>query len=138
MFELLLFGGLVTVGYFVGASREAQHYQDIKIREEHLQKISLRSDKKISKEMIDGKLVSASVVVANDYFKMVATSVRSFFGGEVRSQESLLDRARREAMLRLKAKASTWGAKEIIGFRMETSKIDNAGVEIFVYGTAIK
>lgn len=137
MFELIIFGGLVVIGYTVGSRREAAHLKDLEIREKEFLYMSVRADKAVANSMINGQLVTASVIVANDYFKMVAGSVKSFFGGQIRSQETLLDRARREATLRLKAKAKKMGASEIIGYRLDTSMVDSAGVEIFVYGTAV-
>lgn len=138
MFEFIIFGTLVIVGYTVGSRREAAHYKSIEEREKQLLYLPVRANKAIYHQAQQTQLMMASVVVANDYFKTVATSVKSFFGGQIRSQESLLDRARREATLRLKQKARVWGAVEVIGFRMDTCMIENAGVEIFVYGTAIK
>jgi uncharacterized protein YbjQ (UPF0145 family) len=137
MFEFVMFVGLVTVGYTVGSYQEKKHLKDLQERELKLLKFPVRANKEIYQTMVSGHLVSASVVIANDYFKTVAVSVKSFFGGQVRSQEALLDRARREVTLRLKEKAITKGAHEIIGFRMDTSMVDDKGVEVFVYGTAV-
>lgn len=138
MFELATFAVLIGVGYFVGSQREAEHFKDLHRREKKFTSIQIRSCKKITGKVSDAQMVMASVVVANDYFKMAMTSLISIFGGQIRSQETLLDRARREATLRLLAKAQTWGAHEVAGFRMDTSMIDSSGVEVFVYGTAIK
>ncbi|MCC6138533.1 MAG: heavy metal-binding domain-containing protein [Bdellovibrionaceae bacterium] len=137
MFEIVTFLGLVIVGYTVGSRREATHLKELAIREQDLLYMSVRADKAVESSMVNGQLVTASVIIANDYFKVVATSLKSFVGGQIRSQETLLDRARREATLRLKAKAKAMGASEIIGYRLDTSMVDSAGVEIFVYGTAI-
>jgi len=65
----------------------------------------------------------------------------NIFGGRVSSYESLLDRGRREAILRMKESAK--GASEIVNVRIETSSIsknDNRGIgsiEVYAYGTAI-
>ena len=57
-------------------------------------------------------------------------------GGRLRSYEPLLDRARREALLRLKEEAALRGYHAVCGVRLETSRLANAngngtaGVEI--------
>ena len=80
------------------------------------------------------------MVVATDYFKRVAASLRNLFGGNIRVYESLIDRARREAVLRLKE--SVPDADMIICLRIETATIGSgrnkhACVEAFAYGTAL-
>ena len=86
------------------------------------------------------KLVNGSVVISIDYFKRIYAGVINFLGGDVTPYESLLDRARREAVLRLKQDAL--GADEIINLRLETSSINktskNIGsVEVLASATAI-
>ena len=67
--------------------------------------------------------------------------MHTIIGGAVKSHESLLDRARREAVLRMKE--SCPGAHEIINLRLETCPISDsaagevASVEVLAYGTAI-
>lgn len=138
MFELVFAAVLLVIGYFVGSQREAEHFKSLEVREKRFVGIPTRSCKKISETVSDSKMVMSSVVIANDYFKTFVVGLISIFGGQMRGQESLMDRARREATLRLLAKAHAWGAQEVVGLRMETSKVDTVGVEVFVYGTAIK
>lgn len=62
------------------------------------------------------------------------------FGGNVTVYETLIDRARREAILRMKSNASN--ASEIINIRIETSSISKnaksiGSIEVLAYGTAI-
>jgi len=79
--------------------------------------------------------------ISVDYFKRILTSLRNFFGGNMRSYETLVDRARREAILRLKE--SCPDAQQIINLRLETSSIYKGqgnqigSVEVLAYGTAI-
>ncbi|CAM5220825.1 hypothetical protein ALON55S_03865 [Alishewanella longhuensis] len=87
------------------------------------------------------ELVCGSVVISIDYFKRLLAMLRSIVGGPVASYETLLDRARREALLRMKEQCT--GAVQIINIRVETSSIHNAAgngigsVELLAYGTAI-
>ena len=89
-------------------------------------------------------LVAGNVVVSLDYFKRFAASLRVIIGGRVRAFEPLLDRGRREALLRMKQQASEQGFDAVINVRLETSRIANAdgnttaGVEMLAYGTGIR
>jgi uncharacterized protein YbjQ (UPF0145 family) len=61
-------------------------------------------------EATGARLVSGSVVISSDYFKTFVAGFRAFFGGRFRGYETLLERARREALLRLKAEAQAAGS----------------------------
>ncbi len=90
-------------------------------------------------------LVIGNVVISQDYFKRVAANIKSIFGGNISVLEPLLERARREALIRMKAEARACGHDTIINVRIETSPMANtradgkgtAGVEIMAFGTAI-
>jgi uncharacterized protein YbjQ (UPF0145 family) len=90
-------------------------------------------------------LVQGSAVISIDYFKRLLAVLRNIFGGRVKAYESLVDRARREATLRLKEQALARGADMVINLRLETSAIGNSAnrkkqvgsVEAIAYGTAI-
>jgi uncharacterized protein YbjQ (UPF0145 family) len=62
----------------------------------------------------------------------------------MKSYETLLDRARREAVLRMKEEARRQGYRLIVNVKVESSNIagGNRGglpaVEAFAYGTALK
>jgi uncharacterized protein YbjQ (UPF0145 family) len=138
MFELALGAVLLGVGYFVGSAREQKHFESIKVREKELLSMPVRPDKNLDAKTVEKvELVTASVVIAGDYFKTVASSLKSMIGGALNSQETLIDRARREAILRLKEKTKRLGADEIIGLRIETMALDQMGVEVMVYGNAV-
>ena len=87
-------------------------------------------------------LVAGSVVVSEDYFKRILSSLYSVFGGRVKSYETLLDRARREAVLRMKAEAAAHGARMIINIKFQTFAVPGrsgriGAVELLAYGTAL-
>jgi uncharacterized protein YbjQ (UPF0145 family) len=90
--------------------------------------------------------VTGHVVVSVDYFKRFVAGLRGLFGGRISSYESLLDRARREAVLRMKASAMHEGYHAIVNVRLETSCLaksarnnkKTAGVEVLAFGTGIK
>ncbi len=76
----------------------------------------------------------------------LAASIKGIFGGNIRVFEPLLERARREALMRMKGVAHARGYDKIINVRLETATLASsrgngqgtAGVEILAYGTAIK
>jgi uncharacterized protein YbjQ (UPF0145 family) len=143
MENLILFLVLLIVGYTSGTLIEKRHFKKIREREAqlvHLPTIMLK--KPLQPEGIkNSRLVNGSVVISIDYFKKFVASLMNFFGGRVSTYETLIDRARREAILRMKEDAGD--ASEIINVRIETSSIsknasDNIGaVEVLAYGTAI-
>ena len=91
------------------------------------------------------ELVMGNVVISQDYFKRVAASIKSIFGGNIGVLEPLLERARREALIRMKGVAHARGYDTIINVRIETATLASsrgngkgtAGVEIIDFGTAI-
>jgi len=143
MEQLILFAVLVLLGYFFGRNAERKHLQSIREREEafrHLPAIMLKRPLDTDK-VADYRLVNGSAVIAIDYFKRLVASLVNLFGGSMISYESLVDRARREAILRMKEDAGD--ASEIINIRIETSAISKSAqqsvgaVEVLAYGTAI-
>ncbi len=139
MFELTVFLGLLATGYFVGSAREKKHFSELIIREKDLlSKIPYRSDPGPILSTGETFLVCSSVVIASDFFKNFVGNLRNFFGGRMTTHESLLDRARREAVCRLREKAQAKGASEIVNVRIETAFLDQLGIEISAFGTAIK
>jgi uncharacterized protein YbjQ (UPF0145 family) len=92
------------------------------------------------------ELVMGNVVISQDYFKRVAASIKGVFGGNIGVFEPLLERARREALIRMKGVAHARGYDTIINVRLETSTLANAradgkgtaGVEVLAFGTAIR
>lgn len=144
MENIIILAVLVSLGYFFGRMAEKRHYTLIQDRErDFLSLITVSSKFPISapEQISNSKLVSGSVVISVDYFKRMLAALRNIFGGSVQSYETLLDRARREAVLRMKE--SCPGAAEIINLRIETSSISKGqknsigSVEILAYGTAI-
>ncbi|EDX83957.1 conserved domain protein [Synechococcus sp. PCC 7335] len=147
MEQLLILLILVGVGFFAGRHFEAKHYASIKAREKatlHVPMINVGAKQDLPYAH-DAQLFVGSVVVANDYFKTISAGLRNLVGGRVVVYESLVDRGRREALLRMKEDAIEWGASQIVNVRFETSSIGGksrdqglSAVEILVYGTAIR
>ncbi|MDX8394292.1 MAG: YbjQ family protein [Mariprofundales bacterium] len=135
---------LLLVGYIVGRILEKKHYQSICQRERSFQDLPAITSKLIPPlRNTHTMLVSGSTVVSVDYFKRFLSALRNIFGGRIKSYESLLDRARRESILRMKAHARSLGAKIIFNVKLETSSIYKGNgksvgsVEVVAYGTAL-
>ena len=145
MFDLIVLIILLTLGYLFGTHRERKHYQSIFNREKEYNNILIFENKYLPDEgqFAGGQLVQGNVVISVDYFKRFAAGLRLLFGGRLKSYESLLDRARREAVLRMKEQARAFDANMIINTRYETSSISKGAggsvgsVEVYVYGSAI-
>jgi len=144
MDQIIIFAVLISLGYFFGRRAEHNHYKSIIEREKKWMGLPTSCSKYVAgddREIARCELVSGSMVVSVDYFKRVLAGLRNIFGGSVQSYETLVDRARREAVLRMKE--SCPGADQIINLRLETSSISNGqrnqigSVEVLAYGTAI-
>lgn len=146
MGEILILLIIVGVTYVTGTIIEKRHYKDVIKREIALIKKPIinagaktwNSKKKIKKI----ELVTGEVVISGDYFKNFAATLKSFFGGRLTSFESVLDRGRREAILRMRENAKD--ANFIINAKIESVMINdyytNNSVPqcaIIAYGTAI-
>lgn len=139
MLDLVILAGFLTLGFFVGGAREKKHFIELIEREKQLLlKVPTRSV--VGKKIESGEafLVTGNVVVASDYFKNFVGSLKSFFGGRMKPQEALMDRARREAVCRLREKALKLGAQEVVDLHIQTSFLDQHGVEVSAYATAVK
>ena len=145
MGELVFVLLLLLVGYITGTTVEKRHYKRIKEREfasRSLPTISFKKHPELENASSTW-LVSENVVIGQDYFKRFLASLVNLIGGRVTAYESLVDRARREATLRLKERAK--GADMILNFRIETSAIGTsatsrsgvATIEALAYGTAV-
>lgn len=145
--ELLLPLGLLLLGYFVGTQLERKHFADLRAREQALVGFvtsTLRTPP-VRRHVQQAELVSGSAVISLDYFKRFVASLKSLVGGRLTTYEPLLDRGRREAMLRMREQAKAGGFDAVIRVRYETSSLATTqgkegigGVEMLVYGTAIR
>ena len=136
---------LLLLGYGFGTWAESRHYKSIEKREIQYQKlptIALKQPLPQKGKVVKVKLATGNVVISVDYFKRFLAALRNIFGGRVSSYETLVDRARREATLRMKE--SCPGATQIVNVRLETASISKnskkgsvGSIEVFAYGTAI-
>ena len=136
---------LLILGFAVGSYRERRHYRSIIEREAAFRDLPIFSAN--SAPRIEPpprtEMVRGNVVISIDYFKRFLAGLRLLFGGRVATYESLVDRARREAMLRMREQARSRGARYVFKVRMETASISKGAgqaigsVEVVAYGTAV-
>ena len=137
---------LVVFGLVTGKIIESRHFRSLAERE-------ARSGPVLTtlKTLPAGRTPEAmefcigGVVIASDYFKTFAAIVRNLVGGRLRTLETMLERGRREAMLRLRDQAAEFGADMVISVRLETAVIMRSkqgknypAAEVIAYGTAVR
>lgn len=145
--NLVFFLVLLLFAFFTGEWIERRHYKTIRRREELWKRLPAVSFRRVPNgwDVTEASMVMGSTVVSVDYFKRFLAGLRFLFGGRVKSYETLLDRARREAVLRLKKQAMDEGYHAVVNVRLETSRLANgrgsegtAGVEILAFGTGLR
>lgn len=144
-FEIAITLLLLFLGYIFGRHAEKSHFKSIIEREaQHQGLIGITTKNTTAEDSSKpGMLVTGSVVISVDYFKRFLAALRTIFGGRVTSYETLLDRARREAILRMKEEAKKINAERIYNIKLETSSISKSAsgnigaVEVLAYGTAV-
>ena len=135
---------LLLIGLVFGKINESNHFRRLQFEEKKYAHIDVYNIKRPTEDLApDGMLVSGNVVIAVDYFKMLVANLKSLIGGRLNTYESLLERARREAVIRLKKEADALGADAVYNIRIENSTVGtqpqgSSGVELFAYGTAVK
>ena len=137
---------LLAITYATGTIIEKRHFDNIRKREIALIKKPIinfgakkwNTNRKIKKI----ELVTGECVISGDYFKNFVASLKNLFGGRLTTFESILDRGRREAILRMREKAR--GANFIINTRIESIMINDTYTKdsvpqcaIIAYGTAV-
>jgi len=145
--QILAFAIMLALGIFVGGYRERRHFQELDERERQFQDLPATTGLVLPgrTHLSDPVLVHGEVVISVDYFKQIAAAFRAIVGGRFKAYESLLVRARREAVLRMKEMARAEGVDAIVNVRLETSRLANgrggkgtAGVEILAFGTGVR
>ena len=136
---------LLILGYIFGQMAERRHFKSIIEREKQYKHILCFNERTLPPYSLppEVKLVAGNVVISIDYFKQIAAGLNNIFGGRVGAYESLVERARREAILRMKEDAGNQGAQAIFNVKLETASIYKGrgqqvgSVEVYAYGTAL-
>lgn len=140
MSDAIFFVVLLVLGFGFGRISERRHYKSIQLREQKLQSVvAVATRHPPTDEYYEQHLIVGNVVVASDYFKSFVASLVNIFGGRVRTYEPLLDRGRREALLRVKEQAKKLNASFVFNIKYETSRIGGGvtTIEVLAYGSAL-
>lgn len=147
LISLTTFVLLMSIGFFAGTAVERRHFARLRERESATATFPALTFRTLPEGWVpaDTGMVLGSAVVSVDYFKRFLAGLRMLAGGRLKSYEPLLDRGRREAMLRMKEAAIAQGYDTVINVRLETSRLaagqgdsGTAGVEMLAYGTGVR
>ena len=145
LFYLILPFGLLVVGGLLGLIIQSRHYASIDRREAETRSLTTLTFDPEDWQASASSLVRGSVVMSPDHLRRFLSWLKGIVGGRLRSLEPVLDRGRREAMLRMKEAALAAGHDAILNIRLETCRIASSrsdgkgttGVELVAYGTGI-
>jgi len=134
---------LLILGWGVGRGIISRHRKRLDAQDEAFKNIRLHNIKyKPSVSVtapVETYLVTGSLVLSIDVFRRLMAAFIQIAGGEVSNYSDLLERGRRDALLRLKAEADSFGAQDIYNIKIQSAAIGaNHGIEILAYGTAVK
>ncbi|WOD41293.1 YbjQ family protein [Nodosilinea sp. E11] len=145
MDSLIIFAVLLGIGYFFGTRAEQQHFRSLQQRESAIGGLvlSVAGAKAVVPDAQAAQLFVGSVVVSSDFFKTFIAGVMGLFGGRISVYETLLERGRREALLRMEESALAWGANRVVNIRIQTAELSGnngkgvVALEVIAYGTGI-
>jgi uncharacterized protein YbjQ (UPF0145 family) len=139
---------ILVMAYFIGSVIERRHFKNIRNREAKAHGFPVVSFNTMPEgwNVNSSHMVTGSIVISLDYFKRVIAGLKGLVGGRIKTYEPLLERARREAILRMTEEAQQQGYDAIFNVRLETSRLASArrdgkgvaGVEMLAFGTAVK
>ncbi len=139
LFQLLLPVLLFVFAGGAGRVQERRHERSLAQREEALAHVIVVDLPRSPEPMSRGELVVGHVVLGCDYRKQILARVRDVFGGEIRSFRRVLDRARREALVRMQHQADSLGSELVVNVRFTTAMMGSGllAAEVICYGTAV-
>jgi len=116
----------IIFGVVIGRTVEKRHFANIEEREAASRDILVTQIKSFPNAASSGpppNLVLAEVVIGSDYLKSFFAKWRNFFGGEMKSLQTLQERGKREVILRLVEQAREQGYNAICNVRVAPADI---------------
>ena len=83
-------------------------------------------------------LVTGEYVASRIFYRDFFSSVRNFFGFELKSYTEMLSNSKDEAIKRMIADAEKLGATAIVNVRFVITNLTNDSIVILVSGTAVR
>jgi uncharacterized protein YbjQ (UPF0145 family) len=121
---------LIGIGFTIGKVTEARHLSSLARREEAVGAIlvtDVRAYLPAAAPSPQPQILVAEVVMSADYFKSMLAALKKIIGGELRTYEGLMFRARAEALVRLKEAAAQQGYNALCNLRLETASVGGIG-----------
>jgi uncharacterized protein YbjQ (UPF0145 family) len=129
LINLVPFLLLIALGLFVGGHIERRHFRLLDQREAENGSFLITQLKSYPFAVAGPSAPSiffGEAVISSDYLKSFLGGIRKIFGGEMRSYQSLLVRARREALQRLVEDARRQGYNAVCNVRYYSTDISGA------------
>jgi uncharacterized protein YbjQ (UPF0145 family) len=82
-------------------------------------------------------LVRGNTIRARHVGKDILAGLKTIVGGEIEEYTKMLAEAREQALDRMVAEATGFGANAILNVRFSTSYVMSSAAEILVYGNAV-
>jgi uncharacterized protein YbjQ (UPF0145 family) len=124
--QLGIFLILIGFGLFLGSATERRHLRELDRREAENSDFLIAQTATFA-EPVSGDLapmlIVGEAVIATDYLKSFLSGLRKIFGGELRSYQSLLTRARREALQRIVDQARQRGFNALCNLRYDSADV---------------
>ncbi|MCA9309608.1 MAG: heavy metal-binding domain-containing protein [Phycisphaerales bacterium] len=122
----LLIGSSLLFALAAGTVLEHLHLRRLLGREAALAGYPVTNLRSLPTGAVAGEMVCHDIVFSIDHCRSFFSRLKKIIGGRLGLYERLLDRARREAMVRLLEEARTLGYDGVCNVRMETSDIGGA------------
>lgn len=120
---------LLMLGFTAGTIAEKRHFSNLD-RREAVNRSTLQTQSKLFLSPQPGgktpTMVHSETVVSSDYFKNFLSAFRKFFGGEMKSYHSLMERARRESLAKVIEQARAMGYNAVCNVRLEPADVSGA------------
>ena len=138
--------GIFLTAMIAGIYIESKHLKELEIREKAIRSglVTHNRRKPIIEAPRKMEVVAGEVVIGADRFKTWLARWRQLVGGTMKSLAPVVERARREALLRAQEKAVSKGYRELANVRycfanlkMGDQKQKDLLILVVAYGTAV-
>ena len=124
IFLIIYFGGpllLLGLAFFAGNAIAKRHEKDMAQRRKavaHMDVSDIAVFRNPALSAPAPMLLNSEVTLGIDHFRGFLGNLKNIFGGEVKSYQTTLDRARNEAILRLQEQALANGCNSVANLRV--------------------
>ncbi|MEM9082459.1 MAG: heavy metal-binding domain-containing protein [Planctomycetota bacterium] len=124
---LAITAGILFTGLFAGRILERRHVRLLREHEEQFRWMHTSNVRAIPSRAKDPQMVVGHVVISTDYFKTFIARLKKLIGGELGTYQTLLMRARREALKRVQEEAAERGLNSVANVRIEYAAVGGMG-----------